>query len=674
MIEALGPVIPNLQRRGHENGTGFEIRVKVDFSFFESDEHRMSHTIVTAQKRSIPPLNRLIDWCFKLGLLFVLIPVFVPFAPKMPAPGLDASWALGLNQAIAQGLFFGKDIIFTLGPYSSIYTKAYHPATDLMMIAGSLYLALSYWMALILIMNGIKWRWILAFAVLLSGMIYARDSLLFSYPLLLGGWILKTLIWEPNKIARPPPYFWAALSAPLGLLMLIKGSLIILCGTFIGLSIILFIHYKEKKLAAISFLAPLCSLLFFWLLAGQSIIYLPHYFISTLALASGFTEAMATVGNNKEFIVYLLAAGILLVTICIQKDTPASAKVFLLALFAAFLFLSFKAGFTRHLGHSFISGTSILIAALILSCLLHTRLTILVLIVSVYAALYIDGQQTQISLFHNVASTLSTAWHGFSSRWQNPSWARQNYEFTMNYFREQNALPVLQGTTDVYSYNQTHLIAAGMDWHPRPIFQSYSVFTADMAEKNKKHLSHLSGADNILFKIEPIDNRIPSLEDGASWPELLSNYHPTQLINDLLILRKNTNANKPLSMPKIGKKQHRFGEVISLPNTSELLYAEIEIRPTLLGLGTILLFKPNPLQITFELANGTKKNYRISANMAKSGFLLSPLIEDTAEFGLLFSKDPFLNNKRVQSITITCEQNDWQWHHEFIIQFKKILV
>lgn len=28
----------------------------------------------------------------------------------MPAPGLDASWAVGLNQAVAQGLAFGKDI------------------------------------------------------------------------------------------------------------------------------------------------------------------------------------------------------------------------------------------------------------------------------------------------------------------------------------------------------------------------------------------------------------------------------------------------------------------------------------------------------------------------------------------------------------------------------------
>nr|WP_241480456.1 hypothetical protein [Legionella norrlandica] len=61
-------------------------------------------------------IHHIINWVLKFVLLIVVIAVFVPFSPKMPAPGLDASWAVGLNQAIAQGLAFGKDILFTLGP------------------------------------------------------------------------------------------------------------------------------------------------------------------------------------------------------------------------------------------------------------------------------------------------------------------------------------------------------------------------------------------------------------------------------------------------------------------------------------------------------------------------------------------------------------------------------
>lgn len=102
----------------------------------------------------------------------------------------------------------------------------------------------------------------------------------------------------------------------------------------------------------------------------------------------------------------------------------------------------------------------------------------------------------------------------------------------MNYLKARDDFPRLPGTTDIYSYNQTSLIASEMTWSPRPIFQSYSVFTAKMAEINSNYLLSENKPDNILFKIEPIDNRIPSMEDGMSWPILINHYQPVRLEND----------------------------------------------------------------------------------------------------------------------------------------------
>ncbi len=63
-----------------------------------------------------------------IGAFFVMtvLAIFVPFYPSMPSSGLDPSWVLDMNQAVSQGFNFGEDIIFTYGPYASIYTKAYH--------------------------------------------------------------------------------------------------------------------------------------------------------------------------------------------------------------------------------------------------------------------------------------------------------------------------------------------------------------------------------------------------------------------------------------------------------------------------------------------------------------------------------------------------------------------
>lgn len=239
-------------------------------------------------------------------LLIAVMTAFVPFSPKMPAAGLDPSWALGLNQAVALGFAFGKDIIFTLGPYSAIYTQAYHPATDMMMIVGSVYLALSYWFGLITFLKGSKLLWISAFALTLLGMIYARDSLLFSYPLLAG------LISFQLIFARVVPSFnkqisLIALFAGFGLLCLIKGSLIILCSVVLVICFSGFFVFRQKKMSYLAIASALASLIYCWLAAGQSLSNLFIYFINSLGIAAGFTEAMSLDGNQTEIVVYLIA-------------------------------------------------------------------------------------------------------------------------------------------------------------------------------------------------------------------------------------------------------------------------------------------------------------------------------------------------------------------------------
>ncbi|MDD2815892.1 MAG: hypothetical protein PHP00_09160 [Thiotrichaceae bacterium] len=102
--------------------------------------------------------------------LITSIVTFVPFTPEIHASGIDASWMLALNQAVAQSLRFGTDIIFTFDPYAAIYSQSYHPATDSMMLWGSLYLALSYWFALIWLMRGVQGYWLIVLCGVLSGM------------------------------------------------------------------------------------------------------------------------------------------------------------------------------------------------------------------------------------------------------------------------------------------------------------------------------------------------------------------------------------------------------------------------------------------------------------------------------------------------------------------------
>ena len=79
------------------------------------------------------------------GPLLVLLSLLtvVWFAPEVPYPAQDSAWVLALNQAVADHLAFGRDVLFTLGPWGTVYAGQYHPATDGMMLAGGAIVALA---------------------------------------------------------------------------------------------------------------------------------------------------------------------------------------------------------------------------------------------------------------------------------------------------------------------------------------------------------------------------------------------------------------------------------------------------------------------------------------------------------------------------------------------------
>lgn len=53
--------------------------------------------------------------------------------PIFPTVGLVPSYGYALNEAVARHFVFGRDIIFTFGPFASVSTQLYNPATEVIM-------------------------------------------------------------------------------------------------------------------------------------------------------------------------------------------------------------------------------------------------------------------------------------------------------------------------------------------------------------------------------------------------------------------------------------------------------------------------------------------------------------------------------------------------------------
>jgi hypothetical protein len=393
-------------------------------------------------------------------------------------------------------------------------------------------------------------------------------------------------------------------------------------------------------------------------------------------IASGYTDAMSAVGDTNEIWSYLFASAVLCLGLYANKRHFKVENIFLWCVFSAFLFLAFKAGFVRHDGHATMAAIALVTAALIYLATTTSKKNLLIAIPCFCAGFYIYNHYAPISsatVKNNIINTYTLAFEGLNNRLQDSSWLDHKFIVAINKIKEKSNIPVMQGTTDIYSYNQSYLIASGNIWNTRPILQSYSAYTEFLAIKNRDHLLGKKAPDNIVFSVEPIDGRLPPLEDGVSWPVILSQYHPTMSQDSRIFLRKNTPATTNAAPSLILNGTHRLGEEISVPDANTPIFVELDIKPTLIGRLANILFKPPKLKIKLVLTTGISKEYRIISGLSKSGFIISPLIEYTPEFSLLYANSSLLQNKKVKSFSIsTADGSNIFWQNKFSINFKKI--
>jgi hypothetical protein len=237
---------------------------------------------------------------------------------------------------------------------------------------------------------------------------------------------------------------------------------------------------------------------------------------------------------------------------------------------------------------------------------------------------------------------------------------KSEYEKNLARERTEFPLPPLPGGADLYSYEQTILFAHGLPYQPRPVIQSYSAYTPELAELNAAHLRTAAAARNLLFSIQTIDGRFPSLDDGRSWPELLTRYDLKGAADDqgkFLLLSK-TAVPREFHLLSLKNTTATFGAPVMLPAaTNGPVWAEIEIKKTLTGSVVSTLYKPPLLWLTVLLKNGAQHRFRLVPGQAAGGFLLSPLIADTKSFAALAGVDwrQDLAGLEVEAMTISAD-------------------
>lgn len=219
--------------------------------------------------------------------------------------------------------------------------------------------------------------------------------------------------------------------------------------------------------------------------------------------------------------------------------------------------------------------------------------------------------------------------------------------------RDRNPLPPIAGSVDLFENRQSLLLAHGLDYRPRPVFQSYLATGGLLARRNAEHVAGPGAAERVLFEAWSIDRRLPALDDSLAWLELLRRYDVEAVSGPLALLRLRDRPRR-LGLVPAGSVESGFGEAAPVPLAGgAAIWVTVDLRPTLLGRLAGLVYKLPELEVRLGLADGRQERWRFVRPAGRTGFLLSPTVEGALDMALLVSgAGRSLEPKGVRSVSV----------------------
>ena len=607
-------------------------------------------------------LNRLVF----AGVAVLTLLFLVPFWPGIPAAGLDPSWSSALNEGLTRHWIFGRDLIFTLGPLASVHTGTYHPGTDSIMLIGAGLIAAAMLAGFWLISRPRLW---MSLGLLLAlSTVWLRDPAMLILPVL--------LLLAAARIGdeRGPMVYaaFAALAISMGLLPLMKSSygpvvaveLLLACG--------LLLHAGRRDLVALLVAVTSIALVCAWIGTGQPLSALPQYFLAQVPIISGYGGAMSVKGKPW------LAAGFALVCLLIVsvsarglRSASSWPRAAVLLGLGFYLFVSFKAGFVRHdQGHVLLAGGTFPFVAAALACVLPPRSVAVMVALCVAGWITMEraaGDLPMPSIAERLSTPIPHNLAGIQQRIQAPGALQDRFQAANAAILATSPFKPGQGTVDVYPYELSTIFAAGANWAGRPVFQSYSAYSRSLLEANAHHLQSDKAAQTIYFTLEPIDNRLPALDDSLSWPILFSKYDITGQEGPYLRLERR--ADRKVSFSPGQHREPASGEAIEVA-ADGMQWATVDLAPSWLGRLVDLLYVLPRVDIELTLADSRVVTRRLIPAITRAGFLLSPYVETTRDYALA-PVDPSIN--RVTSIRVIAPR-PWLWKNTVRVSLQGVNV
>jgi hypothetical protein len=205
------------------------------------------------------------------------------------------------------------------------------------------------------------------------------------------------------------------------------------------------------------------------------------------------------------------------------------------------------------------------------------------------------------------------------------------------------------GTVDVIPWDAAYADANRLEWKPRPVFQSYSVYTPWLDDLNALALAGPTGPRFILWERKTLGEH-PFFLEPRTWREVMCRYAPRGRWSAILILER---LPDPTCGPLLasGSATMRFGQALQIPADQRDLVVSLSSGLSPWGHLLALLFRPPILQIEIVYGDGTVTTFRFIAGTGEDGLHLGQLPRNLEEAIDMFRSNTGPEVRSVRLIT-----------------------
>lgn len=564
--------------------------------------------------------------------------------------GVDASWIFSINYAFANHFLWGKNLVFSYGPYGFlVFPKDIANNLIYHIIYQAFFTAFSA-ITVVFFLNSFKYFNRLYFLILIPILLYIIAIQPYEWRIFILLILLLLLALNKNNSY----YIFILIGIFTGFSTLIKFSL----GLGIFPILILSCFFTNKLHVFIKRLAYTVSSLFistiiFWLIYQNKIEGLKEYLLGGIYYSNGHSSAMTLYLDRwEQSLIYFILLFILITLWILQLKKNGNWKKLLIILPA--FFVAWKASVVRQDTHMltliFFSMFAVLI--LTLYSIVDKKFNKTTHYFAIAILLIVLGT-SQSSVLQDVKEGLSAPIL---------SWTNKNqtiFDFLKINSREKvkgiKSIPIPDdvlakienASIDFYPTENTFATNNSLNWKPRPVFQSYVALTPELDSLNYNFFAK-NPPEYLLFHyfqgFQSIDNRNILFDEPKTITKIMDIYDlvGTNSLYSILRLR---NENRFGTKIMILEDKILWDEWLRVPQDQHsILLASASWDKTIVEKIGRFVFREEPVFLSLKFSDNHVETFRIVSDNAISGLWINPFISTGADF------NAFFNNQRIKNV------------------------